>query len=95
MTFENTVIFGLEEIKAVIFECKCGARIAVSPESMNFPPAKCPCGHAWDWNIALNFNSTESPFQAFLSSVARLRSLPMDKFGFKILLQIEASKTKE
>lgn len=89
MTFEHKIVFGLGDIKAVIFQCKCGARAAIKPESMEFPPMKCPCDHAWDWNIPLNFNSTESPFRAFLMSLARLRSLPLNQCGFTIFLELD------
>lgn len=93
MTFENRTIFSLVDVKAIVFECThddCGARISLKPEGTKRPPDRCPQGHSWDWNTYLNFNSTESPFIAFLSSLGRLREVS-DNLGMRMFLEIEQS----
>lgn len=92
MTFEQRMLFGLDEVKAIVFECEqCGAKTSIKPGTTDKPPSKCPIGHAWDWNVAMNFNSTESPFCAFLSSFIRISQLPKT-IGFKMYLEIERPK---
>lgn len=94
MTLQETISFELTEVRAVVFECEsCGARVSVAPEKIEKPPTKCPCDHAWDWNVGTGFNSTESPFRGFLLSLAKLRGLPKGKFGCRILLEIEKLAT--
>jgi hypothetical protein len=90
MTFENRIVFDLAEIKAVIFECKsCGARISLVPPIPTMPPQVCPTGHHWQWNVDTGYDSTGSPFRAFLSSLARLQDpLLGNNMGFRVLLEI-------
>ncbi len=88
MTFEHKLIVGLEDIKGIIFECnQCKSKTVLIPESADFPPQRCPNGHAWDWNIPVSYGSTESPFKAFLTSVKRLRDPLAERVGFKIFLE--------
>jgi hypothetical protein len=89
MTVEQRMVFGLDEVKSLIFECNCGARVSMRPEGLTMPPERCPCGHPWDWNIGLNFPSTESPYRAFISSLSHLRAVKPEKFGFRVLMEIE------
>ena len=90
MTFENRVVFDLTEVKAVVFECStCGARIALVPKSKEMrPPEMCPAGHAWIWNVDTGYDSTASPFRAFLSALTRLQDPLLSKMGFRLLLEI-------
>ena len=49
MTFEHKIIVGLDDIKAVIIECKCGTRVSLSPDAVHIPE-KCPataCDAVW------------------------------------------------
>lgn len=88
MTVERKIVFGLSDIKAVIFECiKCKSRTALSPEEWKEPPSRCPAGHAWEWNVYSDYRSTESPFLAFLTSLRKLSELGSEK-GFRIMLEI-------
>jgi hypothetical protein len=93
MTFEHKIVVGLEEIKGIIFECnQCKSRTVLTPESANFPPQKCPNGHGWNWNVSTGYGSTESPFQAFLTSLKKLRDPLSESVGFKIFLEFEEPK---
>jgi hypothetical protein len=89
MTYEGRIAFSLDEIKTVVFECtRCAARIALVPERRDTPPDACPRGHAWDWNVSLNYTSTESPFRALLSALALLREDTAER-GFKLRFEID------
>ena len=49
MTIEHQIVVGVEDIKAVIVACKCGMRLAMSPDKICIP-ANCPdpdCAIAW------------------------------------------------
>ncbi len=93
MTVEQKIVFGLEEITAVIFECnECKSRASINTEHLSFPPQRCPSGHSWDWNLASPFGATDSPFRMFISSLGRLRDPLSEKVGFKILLEINKPK---
>lgn len=90
MTIERRIIFDLAEIQSVIFECKdCGARVSLRPGKAHRPPENCPAGHAWHWNVDTGFRSTESPFIALLSSVARLQDPVLQQMGFLVFLEID------
>lgn len=88
MTVEHRVIFGLEEIKAVIFQCnQCKTRVAIIPDELESIPHKCPKEHAWDWNIAPEFSG--SCFLGLITSLRKLKDPIYEKTGFKILLEFE------
>lgn len=92
MTFEHKLVCGLNEIKAIIFECnECKARVVLSPDIMR-PPRQCPSGHAWDWNISLGYSSTESPHIAFLSALRKLTDIGLKEVGFKVFLEFDEPK---
>ena len=43
VTFERKIVVGLEEIRAISFEChKCKSRLTVSPDDLRDIPAACP-----------------------------------------------------
>jgi hypothetical protein len=49
MTFEHKIVVGVDDIKAVIVECKCGIRVSFPPDKVSIPE-NCPapdCGIAW------------------------------------------------
>lgn len=93
MTFEHKIVWGLEDIKYVIFECnECKARASLLLQSSFRPPAKCPNGHPWDWNIGLGYSSTESPHLAFLSALKKLSDPGLKDVGFRVFLEFEEPK---
>jgi hypothetical protein len=94
MTFEHKLVVGLEEIKAVIFQCRhedCTAKITLAPEQIQRPPNSCPKGHAWDWSIPEEYEAvTGSAFVFFLRALRRLRDPVFEKAaGFKILIEFD------
>jgi hypothetical protein len=43
VTFERKIVVGLQEIRAISFEChKCKSRLTVSPDDIRDIPACCP-----------------------------------------------------
>jgi hypothetical protein len=92
MTIESRILFDPADIKAVIFECSaCGARVSASAKTMDKPPYQCPMGHAWGWNKETGYRSSESPFRAFLTSLAKLQDPLYGQMGFKVFLEIDGS----
>jgi hypothetical protein len=93
MTFEHRIVCGIEEVKAITLECKeCKARVSLNPANTMRPPDKCPNGHAWDWNVYLGYNSTESPFVALFSSLKKLADPALKEIGFRLFFEFEKPK---
>ncbi len=94
MTFEHMIVVGLEEIKAIIFQCnECKSRISLSPENVDSPPSRCPRGHAWDWNVPGEYQTMGSPFVSFPLSLKKLRDPLSQRAGFKMFLEFEEPKS--
>lgn len=94
MTVERRIIVGLEDIKALIFECReCKSKIVLTPEDSDKPPKTCPKGHAWEWNIPEEYETINgSVFFFFLRALKRLRDRVEERAsGFKILLEFDAT----
>jgi hypothetical protein len=63
MTVERKLVMGLEEIRAVVFECdECRSRVVLARGNLDPLPKACPHGHAWDWE-----NSAGESFAAFIA----------------------------
>lgn len=92
MTFERKIIVGLEEIKALVFECnECGARTIIPLEKLSSIPKECPNGHRWDWNVKPDI--TGSPYLIFMLSLKKLIDPQYEKAAhFKIFLELEEPK---
>lgn len=92
MTIETKIVFDLSEINVVVFECTiCGARTSLRPEKIDAPPLQCPAGHTWNWNVDTRYSSTQSPYKALLSSLAKLQDPVFAQMGFKIFLEIDGA----
>ena len=90
MTVEHKMTVGLEEIKAIIFECNtCKSRTVLSPENIQSPPASCPLRHNWDWNTPAERHLFFEPFMSFFTALKSLRDPLSQKVGFRILLEFE------
>lgn len=93
MTFEHKLLVGLEEIKAIVFECLangCESKVVIAPDRTDTLPMTCPHGHAWDWNIPTTSQASYgSPVLLWLQSLRRLRDPISKKFGFRLLLEFE------
>lgn len=96
MTVEHNIIVGLEDITAVILECKnpdCKKRIQYQPNAGIDIPIKCTCGRIWEVPAVLKARQTDSPLFNFLNLIAPIRELAENNaIGFKILLQFSEPK---
>jgi hypothetical protein len=95
MTIERKLIVGIEDIKAVVFECKsCLSRMSILPKegaSKNIPTA-CPYCRAEWWNFQTSARAPVfSLAHLFVESIERLRSLANEgvELGARILLELE------
>jgi hypothetical protein len=89
MTFERKIVIGLEDIKAISFECNdCPFRITMSPDDVGEIPSKCSAGHSWV--LGQNIPTIAPPLKTFTGSLALLRTILGQKaLGFKILFEFD------
>ncbi|MGI9103576.1 MAG: hypothetical protein ACR2IF_14150 [Terriglobales bacterium] len=92
MTFENKIVVGLEDIKAVIFECrKCQTRVSVKPDEVRVP-YKCPnptCGQQWQPDYDEHVPAHKSPYLKFCTALSQCRAPQHNGAPFNILLEFE------
>jgi hypothetical protein len=95
MTIVRKISFGLEEIRAVVFECnECKARIVLAPDTFNQPPDKCPLGHSWEWNVYGEHERVlSSPYILFLRGLKKLREPLSGKNDFTVYLEFDEPKS--
>ena len=97
MTIERRMIVGIDDIKAVTFECsKCGARTPIAVGSLREVPPQCPsCNEVW-WrnNDFTTHVTTSGPVAtAFIQAVRVLAAITGDKKDtFRILLEFDEPK---
>lgn len=96
MTVEHRVIVGLNDIKAVVFECrKCHARISVLAEDAKVPHC-CPCGQQWTPDYIGSVNAPKLPaYQRFCSVLRECRTLQANGAAFMVLLEFEAPEFED
>jgi len=91
MTVERKVVIGLDEIKAIIFQCiKCGSRMCIPPDKFDSIPSQFPNGHAMLTQFPPDFAG--STLLAFLTGLRKLREPLYETAGFKIFLEFEEPK---
>jgi hypothetical protein len=92
MTVERKILFGLDDIKAISFQCdSCKYRITMSPDEVRDLPRNCPNGHRWI--VGEQQAKTFPPIQMFSDNLVTLRKLAEQKvLGFKILLEFDEPK---
>jgi len=85
MTFERKIVVGLDDIKAVAFECKeCTVRTTVPIEKLSpEPPRSCPsCKTTW-WGLpspGQHYVTTSGPaILAFVEGLLRSRNLLLEQ----------------
>jgi hypothetical protein len=91
VTFERKIVVGLEEIRAISFEChKCKSRLTVSPDDIRDIPASCPhCNFSWRQPIDPEAGPV-SPPRNFAVGIKEIRiRFGADVIGFKILLEFD------
>jgi hypothetical protein len=93
MTFERKIVVGLEEIKAVIFQCnKCGSRMSIAPDKFDDIPGQCPNGHPMLTAKFLPQDFGGSLMFGFLQALKKLKEPIYESAGFKIFLEFEEPK---
>jgi hypothetical protein len=98
MTVERKIIIGLEDIKAVVFECtSCLSRVSIPPQARGNTriPNECPqCSAKWSVLDPLKYGDQISltPHANLVTSIERLKSFSDELIkmaGFKILFELE------
>ena len=92
MTFERKIVVGLEEIRAITFEChKCKSRLMVSPDDIRDIPIACPhCNFSWRLPEDPSAVPSGSLPKAFAFGIRELKiRFGADVIGFKILLEFD------
>lgn len=93
MTIERRIVVGLEDVKAITFEClKCSARLTYPANNLRDMPFKCEaCGETWIPSPRDTADQPLSSFLGFLSAFQKLRNQSVEKKNtVRILLEYEA-----
>jgi hypothetical protein len=87
---ERILSVGLDDIRAVTFECgTCKTRITKPAAGLQTPPQKCDsCGTRW-WNTSDLAQHVSTTGPALLSFVQALSKLRADITIFRVLLEFE------
>lgn len=94
MTFENKIVVGLDDIKAITFECnQCRARLSLSPDSVHIPRRCHNCENVWIVGNPTEVTSTSSLVN-FVDSISRIRKQLESGAPFRILLEYENKTAK-
>jgi hypothetical protein len=93
MTFEHKMIVGLDDIKAVTFECnECKARTTIPSDKLQGVPRACSsCNAIWQVKEPGSYVTTSGPAElALIQAIVTIRILIRQKKDtFKILLEFE------
>lgn len=96
MTFERKIVVGLDDIKAITFECaKCKTRTTVPADSLRGVPTECnSCNSIWLVKNIPAYVSTSVPAEmALMHAIGRMRILIQEgKETFRILLEFDEPK---
>jgi hypothetical protein len=84
MTFERKIVVGLDELRAVTFECvnpTCKARTTIHVDGLRSIPDGCnACNAIWNPKILNDYVQTSGPAEAALiNSIVRVRTLIQEK----------------
>ena len=92
MTVERKIVVGLDEIRAITFEChKRKSRLTVSPDDICDIPVACPhCNFTWGLPQVPSAVPSGSSPKAFAFGIRELKIwIGADVIGFKILLEFD------
>jgi len=91
MTIERRIVAGLEDIKAVIFECaKCGSRVCRPPDRIGEIPFHCECGQQWRQSSPIPPSLPEPHIDRFIRAIPIVRTINRENpLGFRILFEFE------
>ena len=92
MTFEQRMIIGFGDIKAVIFECNaCKVRTSIPISELSAANLSCPKRHGWIVNkFAIDRSTAFDALALLLTSLADKKF--QDEVGFKVFLECESKK---
>jgi hypothetical protein len=108
MAIERKIIIGLNDVKALVFECNiCKSRISIPIEEavdIASMPKKCYIGHHWNWNIAPAASS--SPYAAIIQALASINAIETGdeernkpdiatRSEFRVLMEFEDPKLEK
>ena len=87
MTIERRIVISLRDIRAVIFECKCGARSTQPFDTGIALPETCPRNHRWDMKSgpAVTY-APEVKFTKMLEEL--IKQAEIGPSGFRVLLEL-------
>jgi len=95
MTFERRIVAGLDDIKAVVFEClNCKARVCRPATKIGNVPFSCECC-AREWRHDSGNpqpGDVEQDFVQFVKAISTLRT--NGQLGFRILLEFDEPVAK-
>jgi hypothetical protein len=95
MTIERKLIVGLEDIRAICFECaSCRARLMLRPGDVKEIPRQCPhCPNAWNNNSGIVMEKKKTTaFEDLVLSLETISTLMQNREpgkGFRILFEFE------
>ena len=98
MTVERRMIFGIDDIRAVTFQCSsCKTRITIPADSLREVPRQCTsCDAVW-WRgdeIATHVSTSGPAAMAFIQAIRTLATMMREKKdAFRILLELEEPKS--
>ncbi len=92
MTFEQRMIIGFDDIKAVIFECNiCKVRTSIPIVELEAARLSCPKHHGWVVNkFAIDRSTAWDALALLLKNLADKKF--QDEVGFKVFLECESKK---
>jgi hypothetical protein len=96
MTFERRMIAGIEDIKAVVFQCgdkKCKVRTTVPVDALREVPRACPsCNLPWNQDATVqHVNTSAGAPVALVQAIVTMRVLQREgkEENFKILFEFD------
>jgi hypothetical protein len=90
VTFEHKIVVGLDDIKAVSFECNnCHTRVTMPPGDIKVPMKCHQCPQIWIEVDISQYQAVASPYVNFITAIGKIRTLLENKAPFKILLEFE------
>ncbi len=90
MTFEHKIVVGLDDIKAVSFECKqCRTRVTMLPDDIQVPSRCQKCDSVWIIGDPKNYSAVTSPHLNFVNAIGQIRKQLANGAPFTILLEFE------
>jgi hypothetical protein len=98
MTVERRMIFGIDDIRAVTFQCSsCKTRITIPTDPLREVPRRCTSCDAiwWRGDESATHVSTSGPAaMAFIQAIRTLAIMIREKKdAFRILLELEEPKS--